>query len=97
MASGFTLITSRCESHGAIGEINAAINPTMVMGATAGAAKTFATILMGLMYPESATMTGEQKAIAAIGGAKIFGFIFGAKSNKPAVARTERAKPASRD
>jgi hypothetical protein len=54
-------------------------------------------MLMGLMYPERATITGEQKAIAARGGAKIFGLIFGAKSNNPAVARTESAKPASRD
>jgi hypothetical protein len=80
-----------------IGETRAAINPTIVMGATTGAAKIFATILMGLMYPESATMTGEQSAIAAIGGANIFGRIFGAISSKPAVARTESAKPGSRD
>ena len=73
------------------------MNPTMVMGVTAGAASTLAMMLMGLMYPERATMTGEQKAIAASGGAKIFGFILGAKSNKPAVARTESAKPASPD
>ena len=73
------------------------MNPMMVIGATAGAANTFATMLMGLMYPESATMIGAQKAIAASGGAKNFGFIFGANSSNPAVARTESAKPASRD
>ena len=72
------------------------MNPTMVMGATAGAAKTLAMMLMGLMYPDKATITGAQKAIAAMGGAKNFGFIFGARSNNPAVAKTERAKPASR-
>ena len=51
--------------------------------------------------------TGEQKIVAAIGGAKAslinLGKYFdshvmirGAKSNNPAVARTDRAKPASR-
>ena len=34
---------------GEIGEINAAMNPTMVMGVTAGAARTLAMMLMGLM------------------------------------------------
>ena len=84
-------------SHGVNGEISAAINPMMVIGATAGAAKIFAMMLMGLMYPDIATITGAHKTIAAIGGAKNFGFIFGAISNSPAVARTERAKPGSRD
>ncbi|CAB4830835.1 unannotated protein [freshwater metagenome] len=41
-------------------------------------------------------MMGAQKTIAAIGGAKNFGFIFGAMSSSPAVARTESAKPGSR-
>ncbi len=81
---------------GDIGEISAATKPTIVIGATTGAATIFARMLMGLMYPESATMTGEQSAIAAIGGANIFGRIFGAISNKPAVARTDKAKPGSR-
>ena len=79
-----------------IGEISAATKPAIVIGATTGAARIFAMMLMGLMYPESATMTGEQSAIAAIGGAKIFGRIFGAISSRPAVARTESAKPGSR-
>jgi hypothetical protein len=53
-------------------------------------------MLMGLMYPEIATITGVQKTMAAMGGAKIFGFIFGASKSNPAVARTESAKPGSR-
>ena len=81
---------------GAIGEIRAAIKPTMVMGVTAGAASKLAITLIGLMYPEIATMTGAQKTIAAIGGANTFGLIFGARSNKPAVAKTDKAKPGSR-
>ena len=84
------------EIGGAIGEIRAAINPTMVMGVTAGAASQLAMTLMGLMYPEIATMTGAQKTIAAIGGAKTFGLIFGANKRSPAVANTESANPGSR-
>ena len=79
-----------------MGEIRAAINPTIVMGVTAGAASKLATTLMGLIYPDRETMMGAQKTIAAIGGAKNFGFIFGASSKSPAVARTESAKPGSR-
>ena len=51
---------------------------------------------MGLMYPLKAMMIGEQKTIAAIGAAKIVGLMRGAKSNSPAVANTESAKPGSR-
>ena len=77
------------------------------MGATAGAASKFAITLMGARYPAIAINTGEQKIVAAIGGAKAsltnFGkyldsqaIIRGAKSSKPAVAKTDSAKPASR-
>jgi hypothetical protein len=86
----------RYEIAGAIGEIRAAMNPTIVIAVTAGAASKLATTLMGLMYPEIATITGAQKTIAAMGGARNCGLIFGAKSNKPAVAKTESAKPGSR-
>ena len=79
-----------------MGEIKAAIKPTMVIGVTAGAASKLATMLMGLMYPEMATMTGAQKVMAAIGGARNCGLIFGAKSKRPAVAKTESANPGSR-
>jgi hypothetical protein len=96
-ASGLTNQMSNCAMGADIGEISAAIKPIIVIGATTGAANIFARMLMGLMYPESATMTGEQSAIAAIGGANIFGRIFGAISSNPAVARTESAKPGSRD
>jgi hypothetical protein len=62
---------------------------------------------MGARYPAIAINTGEQKIVAAIGGAKAslinlgmyldsHATIRGAKSNNPAVARTDRAKPASR-
>ena len=62
---------------------------------------------MGAKYPESATMMGEQKTVAAIGGANAwaslpgkciesFSMITGAKRRRPAVAKTESAKPASR-
>ena len=95
-----------CVSHGAIGEINAAINPSTVIGATTGAASKLATMLMGDKYPDSDTRTGEQKTIAAIGGANApANFLFagnlswmrGANSNSPAVASTDKANPASRD
>ena len=93
---------------GAIGEISAAIKPIIVMGATAGAANKLAITLMGAKYPESAINTGEQKIVAAIGSAKAslinsgkyfdnHSMMRGAKSNNPAVARTDKAKPASRD
>ena len=92
---------------GAKGEIHAAITPIIVMGATAGAASRFAITLIGARYPAIAISTGEQKIVAAIGGAraslKSFGKYFdnhvimrGAKSNNPAVAKTDNAKPASR-
>ena len=106
-ASGFTRVTSRADNHGAAGEISAAINPTIVIGATAGAANKLATMLIGEINPEIATIIGAQKSIAAIGGAmasaKSLGVkraknftTRGAKSNNPAVARTESAKPGSR-
>ena len=77
------------------------------MGATAGAASKFAITLIGAKYPAIAINTGEQKIVAAIGGAKAslisFGkyleshaIMRGAKSSKPAVAKTDNAKPASR-
>ena len=52
-----------------MGEIRAAMNPSTVMGATAGAANKLATTLMGDKYPDSATRIGAQKTMAAIGGA----------------------------
>ena len=79
-----------------MGDINAATNPTMVMGVTAGAASKLAIMLMGLMYPDIATMTGAQKTMAAIGGAMIFVLILGASRSNPAVAKTESAKPGAR-
>ena len=95
-AKGFISATSSCAPKGVIGAISAAINPTIVIGVTAGAANTLARTLMGLMYPLKAMMIGEQKTIAAIGAAKIVGLMRGAKSNSPAVANTESAKPGSR-
>ena len=89
---------------GAKGENKAAMKPTIVIGATTGAASMFAMMLIGDTYPDKATTTGEQKIIAAIGGATapanflLIGNrsrIIGAKSNNPAVAKTESAKPAS--
>ena len=79
----------------------------MVIGATAGAANKLAIMLIGDRYPAIATITGAQKTIAAIGGAiacaNNFGsalskkvMMRGANSNKPAVASTDKAKPASR-
>ncbi len=52
---------------GEIGEISAAINPTIVIGATKGAATIFAMIEMGERYPDKAMMIGRQRASAAIG------------------------------
>ena len=68
-AIGLTRLTNNMDICGAIGEINAAIKPTIVIGATAGAASKLATMLIGDRYPAIATMTGAQKTIAAIGGA----------------------------
>ena len=87
--------------------MRAEIKPIIVMGATAGAASKFAITLIGAKYPAIAIKTGEQKRVAAIGGAKAslinFGkyleshaIMRGAKSSKPAVAKTDKAKPASR-
>jgi hypothetical protein len=55
--------------NGAIGEMSAAIKPMIVMGATAGAASKLAITLIGAKYPAIAINTGEQKSVAAIGGA----------------------------
>jgi hypothetical protein len=96
-AKGLIKRMRKLDTAGRNGEISAAMNPTIVMGATTGAAKIFAITDIGLMYPESATMTGAQKIIAAMGGARNFGFILGATKSNPAVARTERANPGSRD
>jgi hypothetical protein len=63
---------------------------------------------MGERKPDNATSTGEQKSVAAIGGASASAnfrgmnlakevIILGAASNKPPVAKTDSAKPASRD
>ena len=41
----------------------------IVMGATAGAASKLAITLIGAKYPAIAINTGEQKSVAAIGGA----------------------------
>ena len=93
---------------GKIGLIRAAIKPKTVIGATAGAAKRFAITLIGERKPDSATSTGAQKSVAAIGGASASAnfrgtnlakkvIILGAASNKPPVANTDRANPASRD
>jgi hypothetical protein len=46
------------------------MKPTIVIGATNGAASRFAKILMGDRYPDRATKIGAQKTIAAIGGAR---------------------------
>ena len=92
---------------GAKGEISAAIKPKIVIGPTAGAANKLAITLIGEIYPESETKTGEQKTIAAMGGASAcasfsgvkrasFSTTRGANKSRPAVAITERAKPASR-
>jgi hypothetical protein len=56
------------EMNEAKGEKIAAIKPTIVIGATKGAANKLAIMLIGARYPESATMMGEQKTVAAIGG-----------------------------
>ena len=93
---------------GKIGLIRAAIKPSTVIGATAGAAKRFAITLIGERKPDSATRTGAQKSVAAIGGASASAnflgtnlaekeTILGAANNKPPVAKTDNAKPASRD
>ena len=106
-ASGLTQAINRCEIGCAIGAISAATNPTIVIGATAGAAATLARILISESWPEIATMTGAQNKVAASGVAMTvatgFGIFLenfstrcGAKINRPAVASTERAKPGSR-
>ena len=106
-ARGFTNQISIADSHGAIGEISPATKPKIVTGATAGAARTLARILISEICPEIATMTGVQNKVAESGIAITMAIgrgIFleklstsrGAKSKSPAVARTERAKPGSR-
>ena len=106
-ARGLTHQSKSCERKGSTGDINAATKPTIVIGATAGAAKIFATMLISDSWPEIATMTGAQKSVAARGVAIIvastFGITFenfstrrGAAISKPAVASTESAKPGSR-
>ena len=93
-------------SHGANGENKAAMKPRTVIGATAGAANKLAMMLMGDKYPERDTRMGEQKMIAAIGGASepanflcvgSLSTIRGASKSNPAVANTDKANPASRD
>ena len=107
-ASGLTQVINNADSCGNKGEINAAIKPVIVIGATAGAANKFAKRDAGDRKPESATITGAQKTIAAIGGAaacaKKLGntraknsVTRGAKRSNPAVASTDSANPGSRD
>ena len=48
VAKGLIKKMRKPDSAGANGEISAAINPTIVIGATTGAASTLATMLMGL-------------------------------------------------
>ena len=106
-AKGLTTQIKSPDIHGAKGERTPAINPITVTGATAGAAKTLATMLIGEICPEMATMTGVQKIVAANGVAitiaKARGIFFenfststGANNKSPAVAKTESAKPGSR-
>ena len=83
---------------GAIEGTKAAIKPSTVIGATNGAASTFARIELNDKYPLSATIIGEQRIVAAIGSANPLGnFNFGAINNNPAVASTESANPGSLD
>ena len=106
-ANGFTIQIRSSDNHGAIGEISPATKPKIVTGATAGAARTLARILMSEICPEIATMTGVQNKVAESGiaitmaiGRGIFleklSTSLGASNKSPAVARTERAKPGSR-
>ena len=83
---------------GNTGAMRAATNPATVIGATAAETSRFAGIETKESCPESATMMGVQKSVAAIGIAidsGIFSFNFGARSNIPAVAPTDNAKPGS--
>ena len=106
-ASGVTARINTCDTHGMIGEISAATKPTIVIGATAGAARTFATMLSTESCPEIATMTGAQNKVAASGVAITVATAFGifaenfstrggARIKRPAVAKTDKAKPGSR-
>ena len=61
------------------------MKPTIVIGATTGAASMFATMLIGERKPEIATMMGEQKSMAAIGGAVACASGFGIKRSKEVV------------
>ena len=108
-AAGIRIIRiSKPATPGKIGLISAAINPNTVIGATAGAANRLAITLIGERKPDNATNTGEQKSVAAIGGASASAnfrgtnlakklISLGAASSKPPVANTDNAKPASRD
>jgi hypothetical protein len=62
-------VIKSADKPGINGDKSAAINPTMVIGTIAGAAKRFARMLIGDRNPEIATMTGAQKTVAAIGAA----------------------------
>jgi hypothetical protein len=68
-ANGLIEVIKSEDKLGAIGDKRAAINPTIVIGAIAGAAKRLARILIGDRKPAIATMTGAQKTVAAIGAA----------------------------
>jgi stage V sporulation protein SpoVS len=86
--------------------ISAATNPIIVSGAIAGATTAFTGIEVKEICPESATITGVHKVVAAIGiangSAKNFGS-FNCKNLEigwfrkmiPEVAKTESANPAS--
>ena len=106
-AKGFTAQIKSPDTHGAKGERTPAIKPIIVTGATAGAARTLARMLINEICPEMATMTGVQNKVAERGiaitmaiGLGIFleklSTSFGANKRSPAVARTESAKPGSR-
>jgi hypothetical protein len=106
-ANGLTTQIKSPDTDGAMGERTPATKPIIVTGATAGAAKTLARMLIGEICPDIATMTGVQNTVAANGVAitiasargiffEKFSTSMGANNKRPAVARTDNAKPGSR-
>ena len=91
-----------------IGATTINATPQMVIMAITGATRKLARIEMMLNSPDSITITGKQKIVAEMGIASASArrwwsfrdcnqlVIAGARKSKPAVAKTERAKPASR-
>ena len=86
---------------------SAVMTPRIVAGATAGAARRFATTAMRLTLPESSTMTGAHTSCAAAGTAIESASQPGshraserrhpgARTSSPPVARTDSAKPYDR-